>query len=91
MFIINVFWVGSDRPSGLLFFVPALHLSMLTPLFLPSSSVSLSYFILAVPARQCLGKQSRMSSLFPVAILHGTFFFSPNDTIEMVEVSPVKN
>ena len=48
MFIIIVFLLGCDRQSGLLFFVPALLLSMLTPLFLPSSSVSLSYFILAV-------------------------------------------
>ena len=38
------------------FFGPILLLSILTPLFLPSSSVSLSYFILAVPMRQCLGK-----------------------------------
>ena len=41
MFIIIVFSLGCDRPSGLLFFVPALLLSMLMPLFLPSSSVSL--------------------------------------------------
>ena len=47
--------LGSDRPSGLLFlFVPAVLLSILTPLFLPSS-VSLLYFILALPIRQCLG------------------------------------
>ena len=50
------------------FFVPALLLSILTPLFLPSS-VSLFYFILAVHLRQCLGKHSRMSSMFPIAIL----------------------
>ena len=54
--IIIVFWLGCDRPSGLLLFVPALLLSILTPLFLPSSSVSLSYFVLAVPMRECLGK-----------------------------------
>ena len=42
------------RPLGLHFFVPALLLSMLTHLFL--SSLSLSYFILAVPMRKCLGK-----------------------------------
>ena len=74
LFIIIVFWLGCDRPSGLLFFVPALLLSTLTPFFLPSSSVSLSYFILAVPMRECLGKHSCMSSPFPIAILNGTFF-----------------
>ena len=34
MFIIIVFWLGCDRPSGLLFFVPALLLSILTPLLI---------------------------------------------------------
>ena len=52
LFIILVFRLGCDRPSGLLLFIPALLLSMLMPLFLPSSSVSLSYFILAVPMRE---------------------------------------
>ena len=78
LFII-VFWLGCDRPSGLLFFVPALLFSILTPLFLPPclfSSVSLSYYILAVPMRNCLGKHSCMSSPFPIAILNGTFFFA---------------
>ena len=37
MFVIVVFWLGCDMPSGLIFFVPALLLSMLTPLFLHSS------------------------------------------------------
>ena len=41
------------------------------PLFLPSSS----YFILAVPMRECLGKHSCMSSPCPIAILNGTFHF----------------
>ena len=71
-----VFWLGCDRPSGLRFFVPALLLSTLTPLFLSSSSVFLSYFILAVHIRECLGKYSCMSSPFPIAILNGTFFRS---------------
>ena len=74
-FIIIVFWLGCDRPSGLLLFVPAVLFSILTPLFCPSSSVSLSYFILAVPMRKCLGKHSCMSSPFPVAILNGTCSF----------------
>ena len=58
------------------FFVPGLLLSILTPLFLPSSSVTLSYLILAVPMRECLGKHSFMSSPFPMALLNGTFFIS---------------
>ena len=57
------------------FFVPDLLLSILTPLFLPSSSFSLSYFILAVPMRKCLGNHSCMSSPFLVAILNSTFLF----------------
>ena len=42
MFIIIVFRLGCDRPSGLLLFVPA---------------VLFSIFILAVPMRECLGSQ----------------------------------
>ena len=70
LFIIIVFWFGCDRPSRLLFFR-----APLTPLFLSSSSVSLSYFILVVPMRVCLRKHSCMSSPFPIAILYGTLFF----------------
>ena len=62
------------RPLGLHFFMPALLLSMLTHLFL-FSSLSLSYFILAVPMRKCLGKHSCMSSSFPIVILNDTCFF----------------
>ena len=75
MFILIVFWLGSIRPSGLFSFVFALVLSILMPLFLPSSSVSVSYFILAVPMRECLGKHSCMSPPFPIAILNGTCLF----------------
>ena len=39
------------------------------------TSVSWSYFILAVPMLECLGKHSCMCSLFPIAILNGTSFF----------------
>ena len=75
MFIIIVFRLGQFRPSGLLYsFVPALLLSILTPLFLQSFSVSLSYFILAVPMRECLGKHSCVSS-FATAIPNDTCFF----------------
>ena len=55
-------------------FMRALLLSILTPLFLPSSSVSLS-FILAVPMLKCLGKRLCMSSPIPIAILNDNFFF----------------
>ena len=66
------------RPSGLLSFVPALLLSILTPLFLSSSFVSLSYFILTVPIRECLGKHSCTSSQFPVSYFYKQFNTSFN-------------
>ena len=75
MFINIVFCFGSDRLSGRLSFVPAVLFSILTPLFLPSKSVSLSYFILAVPMRECLGKHSCMSSPFPIAVVNDISFF----------------
>ena len=64
MFIISVFRLCGDMPSQLLLFVHSLLLSMLTPLFLPPLSVSLAYFVLAVPICGCLGKHSCMSSQF---------------------------
>ena len=79
MFII-IFWLGCDRQSGLHFFVPTLVLSILTPL-LPPSTVSLSYFVLVVPMRECLGKHSWMSSPCPIAILNGTFLFSRGEIV----------
>ena len=54
------------------FFVPVLLFSILKPLFLPPSSISLSYFILAVPMRR---KALLHESPFHIAILNGTFFF----------------
>ena len=64
-----------DYAVGTSFFlVPALLLSILTPVFL-SASVALSYFILAVPWRKCLGKHSCMSYSFPIVILNDTSFF----------------
>ena len=74
MFIIISFWLGSGR-LDLFTFVPALLLSMsrlssyLIRLFL------LSYFIRAVPIRECLGKHSCMSFTFSIAILNCTCFF----------------
>ena len=66
MFINIAFWLGSDWPLGLLSFVPALLFSIFGHLFLPSSSVSLTYFILAVPMRECLGKHFCMSTPSPI-------------------------
>ena len=62
MLISILFFLGCDKPSGFIFFVPTLLLSILAPLFLPSSSVYLSYFILAVPMRECL---SEIAMLWP--------------------------
>ena len=55
-------------------FVAALLIFIQTPLFLLYFFVSLSYYILAVPMRECFGKHSCMSS-FPVAILNGICLF----------------
>ena len=60
---------------GLLFFRARFSFFPYSRLFLPSSCVSLPYFILAVPMRECLGKHSCTSSSFPIAILNGTSFF----------------
>ena len=74
-FVIFVFRIGSDKPSGLLFLsCPLYFFLVLRPRFL-RSSVSLSYFILAVPMRECLRKHSCMSARFPIAILNGTCVF----------------
>ena len=81
MFIIIEFSLRRDRPSGLIFFVPAFLFSILTPLFLPSSSVYLSYFVPAVPMHECLGNHLCMSSPCPVEKLIGTFFFSRGEMV----------
>ena len=51
MFIVIVFKFGIDGPSGLIVFHGRFTSFILTPLvlYIPSSSVSFSYFILAVP------------------------------------------
>ena len=51
-------------------------LFIFAPLFLPSFSVSLSYFVLAGSMRKCLGKHYCMSTTFCIAILNGTCSFS---------------
>ena len=82
------------RQDFFFFFLPALLVSILMPLFLPSSSVSLSYFVLVVPMRECLGKYSCMSSPFPIAIaiLNGKYlFFSNSATTSAQCVFWVKN
>ena len=61
------------------------------PLLLPNSSVSLSYFVLAVPMLEYLGKYSCMSSPCPIAILNGTFlFFARRNSLTLAEASFVK-
>ena len=82
MFILIVFLSGCDRLT--------LLLSTLTPLFLPFSSVSLSYFILAVPMRTTVWENTRVSFQFPIAILNNTLFFRETK-MSKVEESPVKN
>ena len=65
-----------SQASGLLFFVSTLLLSIFTLFFLPSSSVSLSYFNLAVPMLKCSRAHMRMSTTFPVDELSRIFFFA---------------
>ena len=65
-------WTRQSDRTWLRFFVPAVLLSTFILLLLLSSSVSLSYFNLAVPMRMCLGKHSCMSSPFSIAILNAT-------------------
>ena len=69
--------------------MPALLLSILMPPFLPYLSVSLSYFILAVPMSKCLGKHSFMSSPFPIAILNIPCFF-PTVQLQVHNEKPVR-
>ena len=69
--------------------MPALLFSILTPL-LPSSFVSLSYFILAVPTRECLGKHPCMRSPCPIAMLNGTFLFREAKWSVWAEASSTK-
>ena len=55
-----------------IFFLSAVLLSTFIIQFSISSSISLSYFNLAVLMRKCLGKHSCMRSQFSIAILNGT-------------------
>ena len=65
-------WTRQSDWTGHIFFVSAVLLSTFILIFLLSSSVSLSYFNLAVRMRKCLGKRLCMSSIFSIAILNGT-------------------
>ena len=69
LFIIIVFGLGCDRPSALLLFVPAVLFSILTPLFCVSSSVSLSYFVLAFPMRR-----KTLVHVFPMSYSHTEWY-----------------
>ena len=63
---------GHDKVAGQdLFLVSSVLLSAFFLLFLSSSSVSLSYFNLAVPMRKYSREYSCTSSLFSIAILNG--------------------
>ena len=88
--IIIVFWLGCDRPSGLLLFVPALLLSILTPLFLPSSSVSLSYFVLASCSHaRVFGKTPVHEFPCPIAYWMVPSFFARRNSLS-AKVSSIK-
>ena len=71
--------------------MPVLLNCILTPLFFPSSSVSLSYLILAVPKRECLGKHSRTSFTFLIAIMNETLFFRSARAIKIRNRAKLKN
>ena len=69
MFIITVFWLGSDRPSWqiflcLLYFFPYSRLSYLICFFI--------LFHTCCSHALVFGENIRMSSLFSIAILNGT-------------------
>ena len=78
--VTDVNWWRYCLYTWLLFSVSAVLLSTFILLFLPSSSVSLSHFNLAVPMRKCSERSCRMSSPFSIglpaasylAILKGT-------------------
>ena len=73
----------------------------LTPFFLPSSSVSLSYFILAVPMHECFPKHSCMGSArmgsnyeFLISCSHTEWyllFLRGEIILGLAEASPITN
>ena len=76
----------SSTASCQLYCFPYIHSS-----FLPSSSVSLSYLILAVPLRKCSGEHSCRSFILPIVMLNGTCFLRGEMVLVLAEASPVKN
>ena len=90
MFIIIVFRLGCDRPSGLIFFVPSLLLSIFEPLFLPSSPVSVLFRSCCSDAR-VFGKT--LMHEFPMSYSHTecTFLFSRGEIVcTSAEASSIK-
>ena len=78
-----VFWLGSDRLPGLLSF-RARFTSLHTHASLLTFRLYLSYFVLAVPVPECLGKYSCMSARmfgktlvheFPISYSHTEWYF----------------
>ena len=65
--------LATVRPSGLFLCLFHIHSFRL----ISTLTVYLSYFIVAISMRKCLGKHSWMSSTFPISILSGrlTFIF----------------
>ena len=63
--------INIDRVNSIRVAKPLIFISVLRAVV----SVTLSYFILAVPIRKCSGKHSGMSSSILIAILNGTCSF----------------
>ena len=77
----SICWSASNTSAGTLLLLLTTLPSIFAPLFLPSTSVSVSYFILAVPMRECFGNHSCASPQFPVAILTDTVFLKKRDDL----------
>ena len=76
LFITVVFWLGIDRPSGLLLFVSSRFTFFHSHDSLLTLSVCFLVFTFAFPMRECLGKHSCMSSYFLIATLNGACSFA---------------
>ena len=73
MFIIIVFWLGCDRPLGLPFFVPALLLSIFTPLFLHYIFVCFFVFILSCCSHAWVFRETLVHE-FPMSCSHTEWY-----------------
>ena len=89
MFIIIVIWLGCDRPTELLFFVPAFLLSILTPLFLPFRLFILFY--------SCCSHARVFGKIhvheFTISYIHTEWYllFSRSEIVlALAEASPIK-